>query len=481
MATRQEPGCDDLRWPDDQQIIERALVRCFMPILYFAPRERFFPVDLRSAIRASSLWLVDSPWLEPPPALEKQVGSIDPAVDLPNRTENHFTTIAGYGTKWKEVAPEPAFQIPVPLLDEVYQKYSDGTIGAQLTIYATVCFAPRVPNARLFIGARVNDDAIARALQEGWIINYYMYFPACDSAELKSEGDWSGISLLLPTRPTLTQAQNLNNPDILNNFLPVVTAYYHKTILYTSHSPHFVASNGGFRRWDQVDKVSDQPGGPPTHPIVYVSLGRHNCYYQPISGPVAVFTPWSEPTADDIENGKYTPGPAEADWHGTTVPELGVPLQILCPWLLFFQMSATGCQYPTKFDTSGLSPEVDANDTTASETKPGDKAVPADVGDSYPPRGRWPGGGPPPTQLALKLEYVDLLNDREIAGLWRYPGAWGAATLETIQYAEFPEGPTDSGYFGGVRRPALAAWFLWNLFMDTDFGCGGVASVTPVP
>jgi len=481
MATRRESGCDDLRWPDDPQLIERALIQCFMPVLYFNHGERFLPVDLQWTIRSSSLWHAYSERQPPTAVREKRAGAIDPVADLPATTESHFTTVFDFTNIANEVLPQPPFQLPLTLVDEVYQKYSGGTVRAELTIYATVCCANRVANAHLFNGAKFASKDVADTIQrhEALIINYYMYFPAYESLEVDSEGDWSGISLLIPARPTLNQAQNLNNPGVLKNFLPVVTAYYRKTI---GPSPSFVAANGGFRRWSDVKKVSDRPGGPETHPIVYVSDGRHNCYYQPRSGPVSTCAPWSGFTVDGIENGEYTPGPADdALQGGEPDPRIEIPLEVIFPPLFFFHMCASGCQYPVQFDSSGVvAPSSDANDTTASETSPGDTTVPASAGDPYPQGGRWPGGGPPPRQLALRLEYVDL-TDAGMAGLWRFPGAWGAATQVYEANPSDPDHPNVRGYFGGVRRPALAAWFLWNLFLDSTFGCGGKSSVTQLP
>jgi hypothetical protein len=488
MSTYREAGCDVLRIPDDPQIIERALVHRFMPIIYFAPGERFFPVDLRSTIRASALWFAD-PQAHPPAAqCEKQFGAIAPTVDLPTKTKNHFTTVAGFATTPKQVPPAAPFQMPVPLLDEVYRKYADGVVGAELTIYATVCNAHDVPNAHLFRNVKAASKEVGLALQEGLIINYYLYFPACESLELQSEGDWSGISLLIPHRPS--QPEQLTDPAQLQPFLPVVAAYYRKTLDGAPPSPDFVAANGGFRRWQDVRKEPDQADGLETHPVVYVSQGRHNCYYQPMQGPFKVKfgSPWYG-TADRIETGGYTAGPTENKLTGDYPddPSVNIPIEIIFPWMFFFHMCATGCQYPVSFDTSGipLPDYMDGNETTASAEVPGDKTVPAPAGAPYPPGGRWPGGGPPPRTFALKLEYVDLTN-AEMAALWRYAGAWGAATNVSAGEAwpSDPNTPVDVrewGDFRGVRRPALGSWFLWNLFWDSQFGCGGNASLTPEP
>ncbi len=474
MASNSNSGCDTPQSAGTRDL-ERQLARLLMPWLYFAPGERFFPVDLPSAARTASLWLAD-PLAQPPTATcEKTAGNIDARIDLTAATANHFTTVSGFNTIQKDVPPTPPFGMPVPKVDEVYQMYAGATLQAELTMYATVCRVQEVPNAHLFKGAAPGSKEVQTALAEGLIISYYMYFPACESAEFEAEGDWSGVSLLVPARPT--QSADLSDPERLKAFLPVVSAYYRKATDGAPPSPYFVAANGGIRRWKDVEKGLDAGVGLNTHPIVYVSRGRHNCYYEVMSKTLPSSAPWQNFTPDAIENGQSTPGPADNALQGGGIEDMPFPVALAFPWMWLFAACATGCQYPASFDTSG--PSTGGYVEGTDKTLAGDTGLPAATGSTYPPAGRWP-AEPPPQQLAVRLEYVDLTN-AEMAALWLYQGAWGAATQVTRTFTSDRERPSVWGAFRGARRPALAAWFLWNLFLDSVFGCGGNASATPLP
>ena len=113
MVLNRNVGCDTPQSAETRDI-EQQLVHLFAPHLYFTPGERFFPVDLRSTIRASSLWLADLHAKPPAANQETQPGSIDPGVDLPTKTGDHFTTVVGFGTVQRSVPPEPPFVMPIP-------------------------------------------------------------------------------------------------------------------------------------------------------------------------------------------------------------------------------------------------------------------------------------------------------------------------------------------------------------------------------
>lgn len=469
MASISNSGCDTPQSAAARDL-ERQLTQLLMPRLYFAPGERFFPVDLPSAIRASALWRAD-PQAKPPTAQQERAqGSIAVQADLTAATANHFTTVAGFDTVPKEVPTWPPFDMPLPKVDAVYERYADGSVGAELTMYASVCRVRDVPNAHLFKGAAVASKDVRDALPEGLIVNYYLYFPACESVDFEGEGDWSGISLLLPARPS--QPADLTDPQRLQAFLPVVSAYYWKAT-DSAPSPFFVAANGGIRRWTDIEKAADEGVRLATHPIVYVSSGRHNCYYKSTSKTVPSTAPWQNFTPDTIENGKATPGPANNALKGGGIEELPFPLALAFPWLWIAAACATGCQYPVTFDTSGLDSGgyYDGTDKASAW----DSGLPGTAGSAYPPSGRSPDLA---QQLAVKLEYIDLTSP-EMAALWLYQGAWGAAT-RVIRMPASPQ-KYEWGSYRGARRPALAPWFLWNLFQDQVFGCGGKAPLTPAP
>lgn len=473
MALKTDSGCGTPQQAVHKQIYQR-LVQLFAPLVYFEAEERFFPVDLPSAIQHSSLWRTD-PQAKPPTAQqEKATGAIQPAQDLPAATKNHYTTVAGTGSVLRVVSGQPPLQMPAPLLQEVYTKYQNGAVPAELTVYGTVCSARDVPNAHLIRKAR--DQDVGHALAEGLVINYYFYFPATESPEFQSEGDWSGISLLLRERPT--QLQQLNDPQQLQRFLPVVACYYRKTIEGAPPAPCFVAADQGFRRWDAVQRGQEAAVGLDTHPVVYISRGRHNCYYEPTTAHIKLSPPWeSSFTPDRIEGGSYAAGPAEHVLQGGGIEEFPWWGYLLFPPFAAIVACGTGCEYPVHFDSSGLPAGYEEGEDRSKDD--GFNGLPGAAGSAYPTTkaGQVPA---PARQINLRLRYVDL-DDAATAALWGYPGAWGGATLLTATPAWDPGNLLLWGYYQGARRPALAAWLVWNLFLDRTFGCGGYPQLTRSP
>jgi hypothetical protein len=471
MPARTDKGCGTPQDAERKKVHER-LVNLFAPIVYFDPLERFFPVDLPATIQHSSLWRADPDATPPSTQREKDVGQIQPSSDLPNATQHHYTTVAGTGSVLKTVDGS-TFSQPIPLLDQAYKAYRD-TIQAELAIYGTVCKASEVPNSHFFKESTPNDHQVAHAIGEGLIVSYYMYFPACESSELNSEGDWAGISLLLKETPTTLQ--QLNDPQQIGKFLPVLACYYRKTASGAPPAPHFVAGVHGFRSWSKVRRGKDQSVGLDTHPIVYVSQGRHNCYYEPGVVNIPILSTWAA-KADGIEGGTYTPGPVDNTIEGSVDWEDLWWAYILFPPLLLVAACATGCHFPVEFDSTVSFRCPDVQDQTRDD---GFNGLPGAKGSSYPqtPAGQVPASA---RQVSMRLHYVDL-DDSQTAGIWGYPGAWGGATRLTYKYFINDEPINgDWGYYQGARRPALGAWFLWNLFIDDVFGCDGEPSVTPTP
>ncbi len=476
--TNRDAGCITPATAEARDV-DRALVRLFSPHVLLTAGERFFPVDLQSTVQGSELWLCDTDVDAWPPTAHRvrAVGTIDVLADLPTAKGNHFTTVGGI-CHIRPPTPEPGRGDTelAPCLDRISDVYSSGLIQAELTVYATVCTARDVPNRHLLRGTRFADQEVGDALDEGVILCYYLYFPAMESKEIEAEGDWAGIALLLPGRPT--RLEQLTDPQRIREFEPVLAAYFRKTIRHTPPSPQFVAVGDGFRRWQNVPRGVDPALNLPTHPIVYVSEGRHNCTFGPGTTQLPLDPPWDwgfEP--DDIERGAFSPGPAVNTLTGGGAEELPWWVIAICPELFFFNMCATGCDWPFQFDTSGLPPGYQDGENVTSDD--GYQPHPADVGSPYP-------SGPPAgrplsqRQLDLRVQYVDQ-TDPEMAALWRYSGAWGAATLHHYPWKAGVEEISYWGYYLGSRRPALAAWFLWNLFLDDTFGCCSTASLTPPP
>ncbi len=282
MAPKSDKGCGTPPAAAEKRI-HRRLAQLFAPVVYFEPEERFFPVDLPTAIQSSSLWRMD-PLAKPPTAQrEKDFGAINAVQDLPAAGSDHFTTVVGTDVIQKEVEGQQPFDMPAPLIDPIYNRYADGTVPAVLTVYATVCTARDVPNSSLL--SKCSDKDVQHGMAEGLIINYYFYFPACEAPEFKSEGDWSGISLLLREAPT--QLAQLASAEQLAGFLPVIACYYRKATKFAPPLPSFVAGDHGFRRWQDVRRTAEAGVGADTHPVVYISRGRHNCTYEPATTNIA--------------------------------------------------------------------------------------------------------------------------------------------------------------------------------------------------
>lgn len=478
MTPRIEKECIS-RQPLD--IIYHKLAELFSPRIYFHPQERFFPVDLPSSITHSSLWRVDNPsarYSSDAAHMEKDFGEIDTVQDLTVSTADHFTTVVGTDVLLRtEIgSSEHSIEMPIPRVDDVYRKYTDGSIETELTVYATVCRTYDSTNSHLIDSMYLKDREIIRAVEEGLIINYYLYFPARESNEFVSEGDWSGISLLL------------KNPHIVNGeikdpqLLPVLACYFQKTIAgpfqeFASHN--FVAGRHGFRRWQNIQRDIEPSTGHKTHPVVYVSRGRHNCYYEPNSSNIQLGPPWySWISPDDIENGELKAGPVDTTISGgVDWSSISPVVYAIFPPLFFFAMCASGCESPIRFDGSGLpSGYEEGEDQTGDD---GFLGSTDGVGSSYP-TGQAPDVPIGQRTVNLILKYVDI-NNSEMAALWGYAGAWGGASMNMTTPLSDQDTQSNWGYYQGARRPLLTTWFFWNLFQDWTYGCAGKASLPSPP
>lgn len=313
------------------------------------------------------------------------------------------------------------------------------------------------------------NSTIQSAFAEGYLLTYYFYFPAYEDKYMKSEGDWSGIALLVKALPNSFE-------DLKNNiktFEPVLSCYFSKRYDEYPPAPHLAAHPDGIRLWQNVTKTKDASVNHPTHPKVFISKGSHNCYYTAFEKNVNSYAPWKPfITSEGIEEEKYSAGPVDNTIVGSTDwGEIDWYEYILFPPLLPFVLCASGCDYPFHFDLSGIAPEDRDHPEATNEN--GYDGLPDSKGSSYPSK---PASQAAPGQqsITLKLEYVDLSN-QDFAAIWGYPGAWGSATIWAIyDYAKW-------GKIQGVRRPMLAAWFNFNLFVDHIYGAGGIPELTPLP
>lgn len=325
-----DKGCET---PLDAETKNRyiALAQMYAPIVLFDTRERFFPVDLASTFAKSRLYRIIGDRTRE--ANNELVSSHPTLVDMASANDNYFTTV----DRWRPVpntVSEPPFSMPAPWdpdLDTIYQKYASGAIDARLTTYATVCKPREVPNYRDYLDQHsLRDKTVWLALQEGLLINYYFFFPALKAPELRREGDWGGISVLIPH----------DAPEI--SFPPALYCFYKKMREPRTGLEGFGPGDEGFRTVKQVENKTSANEDVRRRCLVYVSLGRHNCYAHPppYNTQVKSGIPWGA-DPKKVESGAYRSIPgikstvtSDTDWGWT--------LGFLFPWLFGLLCPARG-------------------------------------------------------------------------------------------------------------------------------------------
>lgn len=464
MTLKTDIGCGTPQNNLDKQIHRRVL-EIFAPYFFFEPKERFFPVDLPTTIAHSSIYHFDDTVQPTTTHKDWDAGGFTPQHDINQITKKHYTTV---------VDETIHTSVPIePHLNHVLTKYTNGTIPSTLTVYGTVCSARKAVNSHLISQSYIRDKDVAHGFAEGLILNYYLYFPGRESEEFQSEGDWSGISLLL--RETPRRLEDLQQVENLKRFQPVLACYYEKSIDGAPPLPSFITRDKGFRRWKNVKKEWEPSVSLSTHPVVYVSRGRHNCYYEPYTSKIPLAPTWNWLfSPEHIENGDLTVNPDNTVYGYTDWGAIPWWAYVAFPPLFLFVACASGCEYPVHFDGSGIGPsgyqegEEDAGDD-------GYQGTSGNTGSGFPSQP--PSQLPPASRLInLKLTYVDL-DDALMSALWGYLGAWGGATARKVsEYYPFAH-----NVYQGVQRPSLSAWFLWNLFLDSTYGCSGLATLPPTP
>jgi hypothetical protein len=223
---------------------------------------------------------------------------------------------------------------------------------------------------------------------------------------------------------------------------------------------------------------ADQETGQHSHPGLFVSKGRHNCYDQAVDTTVSVPTLWwPNPEPQTVENGEYQPGPTNTVGHDSGAGlAIGLAVPIVGP-LVYFLVAL--CSGDLGFDTSGLDqplpptpPGRDAHDTARSDGHTGHSAG---TGTGLPTGYPQPGG---PLEIGLNTVYVDL-RDQAASDAWAYPGSWGSQAV--AHYTDTQNGsdtPENYERFGQDYRPNLAPWFLWNLYFDPTLGSSGAGFTT---
>jgi hypothetical protein len=246
----------------------------------------------------------------------------------------------------------------------------------------------------------------------------------------------------------------------------------------------FIAGKNGFLKWDKVLRWQDLTTSLDTHPLVYISLGSHNCYYRPSSWNEIYPPGWWPLDPDKIETGAYYPGPAGG---GTLIGGGESTEEIFPTWALIvfpptFILEICGhvCEeLPVEFDRSGVpvSLGLDSIKVGGYETAPETTSTPVPpAGDSFPP----PHTAASPSHYRLNVEYVDL-TDPGNRSLWGYPGFWGAARACFLSDTQNNQLHTSDAKYGGLKRPNLGAWFLFNLYTDPVYGSYGKIEEAPPP
>lgn len=466
--TRIDAGCGTPENSDEKDI-NRRLLNIYSPILHFHEQERFFPVDITSTIKHSSLWTYDPDQKLSPDTciniLDK--GHItNPDDDLQNLTNNHFTTVTDLKWVTKSISDYDDIYSPTPEIEEIYRVYKDEIIP-ELTIYGMVCKTKDTTNSHLFANTRIMNALVEKSIADGVLLTYYFFFPAYESEDLVSEGDWCGVALLLKSMPNSIGDLESN----LEFYSPVLSCYFTKSIDGYPPSPMMVAQPNGIRRWIDVNRDLDENLNVRTHPIVYISKGRHQCYYEPIDKMNSLFSPWVGAIfAFAVEEELYTPAPVDYLVRGGT--EIKCYHYVIFPPLAIFVALASACKRLTSFDKSGV-PLVHNVHDVANDS--GYMGLTTSVGSTYPknPSGE---GDLINRILSIKLEYVDL-SDKNFAAIWQFPGAWGSATKKILGQTN----KNELNKIQGVRRPLLGAWFNFNLFVDHIYGPGGEVGLIPHP
>jgi hypothetical protein len=458
------PGCETPISLEMKNAYKR-LAETYAPVVNFHPAERFFPVDLPSFVERAALFQFPQGSQGVAANLIDDYGHIQDA-HLTAADRSYFNTLVGWSVEKKQIEGVGSRDDPVPRIDQVYQRYASGDINARLTCYASICELQGVPNYHFVTAFQPKIGNVGEAL----ILNYYFFFPAAETATstypiLQQEGDWSAISLLFLQRPDLRYPERTG---------PTLAAYYVKM-----HRTIFSVGMSGLRAWNDVTRVMDTNVGVDTHPVVYISQGLHNCYYEPINTQVSSsLVTWdSALDRESVEAGTLQPstdGTIQGKHPWQEIPHLPWWAYALEWTIIIFESCGWACG--KEFDKSGLQElgptVVDSAAEGGYQSFPAGRTgvPPVPDSDKYP-TSKAPSSGSKP--LTLNVEYVDLTQS-SFRAIWGYNGYWGAASLEDylVEYKETEELTRTRrwGIFGGCQRPSVGAWFLWNLYWDPIFG-----------
>lgn len=427
---------------DENTDLYQKLAERYAPVLRFHEGERFFPVDMESHINNATLYGTGSPYYE---IKLNETERSEVFRLLTNATDDNFTTVTS------SIDNDSDPQKITPNIEEIYNLYNSGQIKSRLTIYATVCRVKDMPNFDLIKQLQPKEKRIIDP-DNGVILNYYFFFPALESIDYMRECDWSGISLIFSPIP---------DKDQLDKNPPILTCYYNKIYPGVGEKiDYFNSEPDGFSRWEdnKLQKIEDPVTGLKTHPVVYISYGRHNCYF---TAKDANISPHyiDNSLHEKIEKGAYpfNPNPSNVLIGGNHEMSDGTKVIIaIMPWMIFFWACGATCE----FDSSGIAPD-DPNVTDEVNDK-GHEATPEKGSiQDYPT----PAPATGKKQLKMDLVYVDLKNEEYLA-YWSYNGFWGVIRQDKYSNSAW-------GNFKSVKRPNLGPWLLWNLFLDPIYGSNG--------
>lgn len=258
----------------NNQLTDRALLRCHEPVLRFTRGERFFPMSVEPYVEACSLWV------QRPNAVASQLVPVE-QLDLARLAQPYPDE---FGTIHYLRLVEP-FEAAMQMVDPRREKpsltegfhagtgrlarvgYGSRLIDALFSI--SLLARGRVPGDKAAVAARAYQRMMdeqphyryyGRVVREdGWIVLQYWFFYLFNNwrsgffGANDHEADWEMCCIYL------------SQHDETGAVTPEWVAY----------ASHDYQGDDLRRRWNdpEVEKVGE-------HPVIYVGAGSHACYFQ---------------------------------------------------------------------------------------------------------------------------------------------------------------------------------------------------------
>lgn len=452
--------------------IYKELVNIFAPVVYLDSSERFFPVDLTSTLTHSKIYSFEdrTATLKYSSISTNSNENILDEIILKSLETNCFTTVGNFDMidHKLDINPPEIVKVPKPNLEKIFEEYSTGELkNAVPTIYATVNEINQYSQIDL-LDNQFDDEYkqkfkdFKEKIKDGILINYYFYFPACETKMgFIREGDWSGISILLKNKPqSTTDLYNVKDP--FWNQLCKNTDFQPIACCFSKDGDNFNvnAIKSGFRLWSNVNTIEDSKITLPlgdfwnTHPVIYISKGLHNCYYNYVDNTIDISIK-SDDVSKECPNGPFCFDPPLEE------PQNRSSGILECLILIGLLVAGFTITWIINSCTDDDKDEKKNNDITTSnilQTIPdkvdnnGNVLISETVNNSSISVNK---------RKSLVIKYIDL-EDSQTKAIWNYKGFWGAARSEI--YLNSSQNEIVFGNFGGFKRPNLESWFLWNLY-----------------